>query len=1062
MVSIFTFKNKFHSFIELLFLISLFSLSAQMGIIHAFSNQTEINGEISDITQHNTGELISNNKDQNPNIMEQLDSSITNELVEYSDDFIINITKNGQYQTGYNLITLERRTKGQLLKYLMIISTEGDIIANKTLHPNAMASFYPAHFINSTTVLLGNGALDGATLWHYKTDTMINLNIRGTHEYEYNSKDETIFTIRRYEKEGFWHDSIEEYTLNGEKIWEKKTEDFIPVEYMCSYCTGNEVGHGNSLFYNPEEETIIFNARNVNTFYKINHTNGEIIWALGEYGDFQLFDENGNQKESLFYHAHSVEQISDDAFILFDNDLHNKTNQFNERSRIVEITINEKTMTANVSWMWEGDEYLYSRYWGDAARLPNGNRLGAFGFMFGSDYELGSRLIEVNEEGDIVWEMNFAPSKYEYGFYRAERFNFKPIITPQDEIIGKENTSIDIEWEVFYNIKTKSNISGSYELYINDTVIEQGKHEFNKFWQESFIRTELPPLELGYYNVSLVLFDESGHFSMNSLNLSIMSYHIEREGPLEIEKGQNNSIITWKGFTSSPLSYELFINDVKEAEQIWEGEDIYYDLNKLTLGDHNLKIVFYNGSNKLFDDYFKVQIFPFAAPYFIEKPKDHTIFWNDSLVLEWEIFDNTPREWILFINNKLLKKNVWTEKNISITWTVPNYNEGLHNISLVAYDNAGLKTISSVHIEILPPPIPVIIDITMHRQLKWGESKPFVWEVHGGKNWTLSVNNAIYSSGSIHNFQISLIIDEWDPEIFNFGVNNLSLQVDGFDYTSSFRNFSIKIVYETGDPYANELIESMSIFYSNGKNVLGEPNGRYARIFRDYANGYITLDMGESEEIIDKEGYDFIVYSPSGYYQVLVTDNLSKSFKQIGEGEGNTQFDLSSIDINVVRYVRLALKSTDEVHIDAIEAYHYNSPIVDREPIIYKDEEQKEIVIRGRKKVMIEWNVFDDHPKNYSIYVNFKRVEFERWDGNNITFAYYFNKTGTMKVKLIVFNMFGNYARDKIIVHVISLIGKLSPLLLVRMLIGGLLLSSFAGWIYMKKKQDPRNFLYNK
>ncbi len=1055
MVSIFTFKNKFHGFIEFFFLISLFSLSTQMGIIHVFSNQTEINGNINDINQRNTSELISNNKDQKPNNMEQLDSSITNELVKYSDEFIINITKNGQYQSGYNLIILEKRAKGQLLKYLMIISTEGDIIANKTLHPNAMASFYPARFINSTTVLLGNGALGGAALWNYETDTMINLNIRGTHEYEYNCKDETIFTISRYEKEGFWHDSIEEYTLNGEKIWEKKTEDFIPVEHMCSYCTGNEVGHGNSIFYNPEEETIIFNARNVNTFYKVNHINGEIIWALGEYGDFQLFDENGNPKESLFYHAHSVEQISDDTFILFDNDLHNKTNQYNERSRIVEITLNEKTMTANVSWVWEGHEYLYSRYWGDAERLPNGNRLGVFGFMFGSDSELGSRLIEVNEVGDIVWEMNFAPSKYEYGFYRAERFNFNPIITPQDELIGKENTSIDIEWEVFYNIKTRSNISGLYGLYINDTVIEQGKHEFNKFWQASLIRTELPPLELGYYNVSLLLFDKSGHFSMSSLNLSIVSSYIEREGPLEIEKGQNNSIITWKGFTSSPLSYELFINDVKEAEQIWQGENIYYDLNELPLGDHNLQIIFYNKSNMLFDDYFKVQTFPLAAPYFSKEPQDQTIAWNDPLILEWKIFDNTPKDWKLFVNDKSVKNSVWVDKNFSVAWTVTNYNEGLYNISLVAYDNAGLKTISCVQIEILPPTIPVIIDIIMHSELKWGESKPFVWEVHGGKNWTLSVNNNIYSSGSIHDFQISLIIDEWNPEIFNFGVNNLSLQVDGFNYKSSFRNFSIKIAYETGDSYANELIESMSIFYSNGKNVLGEPNGRYVRIFRDYANGYITLDMGESEEIIDKEGYDFIVYSPSGYYQVLVTNNLSKPFKHIGEGEGNTQFDLSSIGINEVRYVRLALKSTDEVHIDAIEAYHYNSPIIAREPIIYKEETEKEIVIRGRKNVTIEWNVFDDHPKNYSIYVNFKRVEFERWDGNNITFNYDFNKTGTIKVKLIVFNMFGNHAKDKIIVHVISLRGNLSPPIVVGMLIGGLLLSSFAGWIYMKKKSFP-------
>ncbi len=51
-------------------------------------------------------------------------------------------------------------------------------------------------------------------------------------------------------------------------------------------------------------------------------------------------------------HGHALEKISDDTFIYFDNDLHNQTDATNLRSRIMEIRLNEETMTANVSWEW--------------------------------------------------------------------------------------------------------------------------------------------------------------------------------------------------------------------------------------------------------------------------------------------------------------------------------------------------------------------------------------------------------------------------------------------------------------------------------------------------------------------------------------------------------------------------------------------------------------------------------------------------------------------------------------------------------------------------------------
>ena len=47
-----------------------------------------------------------------------------------------------------------------------------------------------------------------------------------------------------------------------------------------------DLTHSNSLFFDAENDILYYNARNPNTFYKINHSSSEVIWGLGEHGNF--------------------------------------------------------------------------------------------------------------------------------------------------------------------------------------------------------------------------------------------------------------------------------------------------------------------------------------------------------------------------------------------------------------------------------------------------------------------------------------------------------------------------------------------------------------------------------------------------------------------------------------------------------------------------------------------------------------------------------------------------------------------------------------------------------
>jgi hypothetical protein len=271
-------------------------------------------------------------------------------------------------------------------------------------------------------------------------------------------------------------------------------------------------------------------ARNVNTFYKIDHKTGEVIWGLGEYGNFTLFDKSGKNRDNLFYHAHAVKKIDENTFILFDNDLHNQSKRFNHRSRILEIEINESTMTANESWSWAPGKHYFCWIWGDANRLPNGNRLGIFGDFNHPDTDIGARIVEVNGEGDIVWEMNFPPTNDTYyGVYRTERFRFSPILDSPENFEVYPTEMKGITWQAWNNYRSNIRMKGSYTLYFDNQPIYSSNFFFERFWKPTNLTFNLGGFNPGYYNLTLIVTDENGQMTTDSVDISVLPLTVKSE-----------------------------------------------------------------------------------------------------------------------------------------------------------------------------------------------------------------------------------------------------------------------------------------------------------------------------------------------------------------------------------------------------------------------------------------------------------------------------------------------------------------------------------------------------
>jgi predicted metal-dependent phosphoesterase TrpH len=141
------------------------------------------------------------------------------------------------------------------------------------------------------------------------------------------------------------------------------------------------------------------------------------------------------------------------------------------------------------------------------------------------------------------------------------------------------------------------------------------------------------------------------------------------------------------------------------------------------------------------------------------------------------------------------------------------------------------------------------------------------------------------------------------------------------------------------DPYADDVVDYQGISAGSPDNILGPPyRGKVPANWEDYGarietGGYLVLDMGEGEDIIDREGYDLYIEevdSEDGTgsddpYHVYVSEDTT-TWVSLGEGRGDSYFELNGI-LDQVRYIKIEVSELN-AEIEAVET-NFIDPNVD-------------------------------------------------------------------------------------------------------------------------------------
>ncbi len=209
-------------------------------------------------------------------------------------------------------------------------------------------------------------------------------------------------------------DRLVELDTDGVEVWSWSTFDHLDTQRYPGELSQkmNDDGttdwtHANSVVYVESQDALLVSLRHQNQVILIDHETGELLWTLGEDGDFALGEG------TWFASQHAASMPEDDLVLLYDNG----NERPRPRSRAVAWRLDLDTGTADEDWSWETETYTSNM--GDADRLASGNTLVCAAASRRPEDD--GRIAEVTPDGEVVWELILTEDDW---VYRAERVDW--------------------------------------------------------------------------------------------------------------------------------------------------------------------------------------------------------------------------------------------------------------------------------------------------------------------------------------------------------------------------------------------------------------------------------------------------------------------------------------------------------------------------------------------------------------------------------------------------------------------------------------------------------------
>ncbi|WP_271002591.1 aryl-sulfate sulfotransferase [Listeria seeligeri] len=360
--------------------------------------------------------------------MEQTGNQLT--FITPSTKYAYGVDSNGDvrwYSTKYNSHVFKELKNGHLL-YLTKYDNADDTYS-LLLETDYLGKIYHAYSMTTEAESEQSGSSSKSAI-HHDAIELPSGNLLLTINDDTKYMEDTMIEIDRQ---------------TGEVVKTIDLKDILPEEFYKDYKARSDGKvdwfHQNAIWYDESDDSIIISSRSQDTVMKIDYNSTKIKWILSDkegwpdsYKKYLLTPTGDDFKYPAGQHAVEILSDQDDDsdtvdILLYDNNevvTRGDEEEAGKYSEAVQYRINEKTKKVEIVFSF-GKE-LGEDYWTEivgAARYmeTTGNYLVNFGHRKDGKE---SSIIEVNQAGEVAFEMNLTSFPDSAWAYRAERFSLYP------------------------------------------------------------------------------------------------------------------------------------------------------------------------------------------------------------------------------------------------------------------------------------------------------------------------------------------------------------------------------------------------------------------------------------------------------------------------------------------------------------------------------------------------------------------------------------------------------------------------------------------------------------
>jgi hypothetical protein len=436
-------------------------------------------------------------------------------------------------------------------------------------------------------------------------------------------------------------------------------------------------------------------------------------------------------------------------------------------------------------------------------------------------------------------------------------------------------------------------------------------------WLGNDIVISLDDLSVGITVYNCTLFDETGNSVFDIVNITVHSQVPDTNPPLivnpeflEYEVGTEGHYLTWICHDDHPYAYRILFNQTEVLYAPWHGGNVSICVDGLTVGLWYINLTTWDLKGNNNSTVVLLRVLPplpdEKAPL-VNQPAEQQIGEGVSGVIIWEVSDEFPANYKIFLNDTLIFHSSYWESGL-IRYSFNSLSVGVWLFNLTLWDQSGNSAFSIAIVVVvamseLDTTVPQISQPS-NQEFKLGTIGNFlqfhIFDEHPSYYKILLNNRQILKTQWIRpNLQVNVSLDE-----LSVGLYTVTLTAWDLSGNSASKTVTVTVIGDITPPTINSPLD---ISISEGEDIeitweASDPNPSHFEIISITDEEVIVSENWDGQSItyiftdlmVGSYNFRCIVYDTSGN---VAFDDITLT---ITESRSSPGFDIFSSVIMIL------------------------------------------------------------------------------------------------------------------------------------------------------------------